>query len=86
MKLLRWLAAGLLLVLFATASAAEDPTIAKARKNCDAQGEAAGNKAVAETKMQHPGDAIIIKQRATQNERNKCLRAAGMASGPIRAK
>lgn len=62
----------------------QDPE--KVRQECDKQGEAAGNKAVAEATLQHPGDAAIIKQRAKQNKVNECLRLAGMASGPIRAK
>lgn len=81
---MRYLAVALLLAL--PAFAAEDPEHAKARRECNRQGEEAGNEAVAKAKLQHPGDASIIKQRAKVNKVNECLRAAGMASGPIREK
>lgn len=76
----------LLAFIAMSAYAAEDPKHAKARAACDKQAEAAANKAVAETPMQHPQDVAVIKQRAKQNEVSKCMRLAGYASGPIRAK
>lgn len=79
----------LIACLFSCAAYSAEPALPdpeKVRQECDKQGEAAGNKALAEATLQHPGDATIIKQRAKQNKVNECLRLAGMASGPIRAK
>jgi len=55
---------GILLLAFVALSAfaAEDPRHEKARKTCNAEGEAAGNKAVAEATVQHPADVVGIKQ------------------------
>lgn len=78
---------GAFIALFAySAYVKADALQDKIRAECEKQGEAAGNQAVAEAKLQHPGDASIVKQRAKVNKINECLRLAGMASGPIRAK
>lgn len=72
-----------------TAYAAEpapDPDPEKVRQECDKQGEAAAIEAVKKTPMEHPDDVTDIKRRAKRNKVAECLRLAGMASGPIRAK
>lgn len=69
-----------------SALAAEDPRHEKARKTCNAEGEAAGNKAVAEAKVQHPADVVRVKQQAKVSKIHVCMRLAGYASGPVRAK
>lgn len=69
-----------------SAFAADDPLHEKARKTCNAEGEAAGNKAVAEATVQHPADVVRIKQQAKVSKINVCMRLAGYASGPVRAK
>lgn len=74
------------LIVSLPAFAAEDPKEAAARKDCDAKGEAAGNEAVKTTPLQSPADVTFVKQKAKQIEVIKCMRAAGYASGPIRAK
>lgn len=78
----------ILLLAFVALSvfAVEDPKEAAARKDCEAQGEAAGNKAVAEAVLQHPADAARIKQQAKVSKIHVCMRLAGYASGPVRAK
>jgi hypothetical protein len=70
----------ILLLAFATLSAfaAEDPKYEKARKTCEARGDAK----VAAAKVKSPIEVVKIKN----DEVAKCLREAGMASGPIRAK
>lgn len=77
----------LLLALVAlSAFAAEDPKEEKARKECNVQGEAAANEAVKKIAMQSPADVTFVKEKAKRDEVNKCMRAAGYATGPIRAK
>lgn len=70
-------------LLFSCAAYAETQE-EKVRK-CDKQGEAAAIEAVKKTPMKHPDDVTDIKRRAKRDEVAKCLRVAGMASGPIRA-
>lgn len=72
--------------LVATSAIAAESKPDKDRRECNKQAEAAANKVVAETPMQHPGDAVLLKQRARQNEFNKCMRLAGHSSGPVRTK
>jgi len=79
-------AIALLLAVSLNAFAAEDPNYDAARKECDKQGEAAGNKAVQEAVLQHPGDATEVKRKAKLVQVIRCMRLAGYASGPIRAK
>lgn len=83
------LAAGII-VLGGSAYAADPPAVVltpeQAKLKCDKDSEAAGNKAVAEAKLQHPSDASIIKKREKQLAFNKCMRLEGYASGPIRTK
>lgn len=64
----------------------EGSNLEKVKKECDKQSETAANEAVKKTPMQHPGDASIIKQRAKENEFNKCMSLAGHTMGPVRAK
>lgn len=70
----------ILLLAFTTLSAfaAEDPKYTKARKACEARGDAK----VAASTVKSPLEVVKIKN----DEVARCLRAAGMASGPIRAK
>jgi hypothetical protein len=74
--------------LFSCAAYAAEPIVVltpeQAKRKCDKDAEAAGNKAVAEAKLQHPDDAPIIKQREKQIAYHKCMRLEGYASGPIR--
>lgn len=79
-------AIALLLAVSLNVFAAEDPKHEAARKECDKQGEAAGNQAVAEAVLQHPADAARIKQQAKLSKIHVCMRLAGYASGPVRAK
>lgn len=80
----------LLLAFIALSAPAAEPVPMsppdKAKAECTKQGEEAGNEAVKAAVLQHPGDATIIKQRAAQNKYNLCMRLAGYASGPIRAR
>lgn len=69
-----------------SAFAAEDPKEAAARKDCDKQGEAAGNEALKKTPVQSPADVAFVKGKAKQDKINECMQAAGYATGPIRAK
>lgn len=85
MKLTK-LAILLLAFVALSALAAEAPEHAKARRECNRQGEEAGNKAVAEAKVQHPADVVRIKQQAKVSKIHVCMRLAGYASGPVRAK
>lgn len=75
-----------LLALAVPAVAAEDSRHEKARLECDRQGEEAGNQAVAEAKLQHPGDAVRVKQQAKASKIHVCMRLAGYASGPVRSR
>jgi len=61
-----------------SAFAAEDPKDAKVRKDCEAKGDAA----VAKATVKSPIEVVHVKN----DEVAKCLRAAGKATGPIRAK
>lgn len=61
-----------------SAFAVEDPKHTKIRKDCEAKGDAA----VAKATVKSPVDVVHIKN----DEVARCLRAAGKATGPIRAK
>lgn len=54
--------------------------------DCNKQGEAAANEALKKTPVQSPADVTFVKEKTKRDEVNKCMRAAGYATGPIRAK
>lgn len=78
-----------LAVVAASAALAQAPAESQQdrdRAECGRAGEAAGNEAVRQAKLRHPGDVTKIKADARRKAVSACLASKGLAVGKIREK
>lgn len=76
----------LLLAFVALSAFAQESKHEKDIRECNEQGETAGNAAVAKAKLKHPAEVTQVKRKASFDAISKCLRSRGYASGPVREK